>query len=125
MVNIGSVSSFVAELWGLREGLRLCLSLNIQRIQIEMDSAVIVNILKDRRQASQALSVLMMDCHCLLQQFATYSITHVFREGNAVADRLANLGHQAPVGTTILQDSPPDVRLLLSRDKSGHTVPRF
>lgn len=125
MVNIGPATSFLAELWGLREGLRLCLSLNIQQIEIEMDSAVIVNKLQDQNRANQVLSTLMVDCQRLLQQFRVVHITHIYREGNSVADRLANMGQTSQIGTTILQAPPQEVSLLLSRDKSGHTVARF
>ncbi|GLU17043.1 hypothetical protein SLE2022_334400 [Rubroshorea leprosula] len=41
-VNVGVTSSFLAELWGCREGLKLAHSLGAQNIILEMDSLVAV-----------------------------------------------------------------------------------
>ena len=35
---IGSTNSFIAELWGLREGLLLCCNLNIDFLLVELDA---------------------------------------------------------------------------------------
>ena len=45
--HIGATSSFVAELWGLREGLNLCYSLNRPRLIVELDAKVEVEVLKN------------------------------------------------------------------------------
>lgn len=111
--NIGESSSFEAELWGLREGLRLCLNLNIQQVQVEIDSAAIVTLLQAEKRPNEALNTLMIDCNRLLQQFSSASVNHIFREGNSVADRLAELGHSAPRGTTELEAPPSLITLFL------------
>ena len=106
MVNIGTTTIFGAELWGLREGLRLCKSLNIQHLHIEMDSATIVHVINNARCSTDALAILLLDCTTMLQQFSNYTLTHIYREGNKAADHLAELGHHTSKGTTILQDPP-------------------
>ena len=41
--NIGVATSVEAELWALRDGLALCLSLNIPAVEIEIDAKVVVD----------------------------------------------------------------------------------
>lgn len=124
-VNIGIASSFTAELWGLREGLRLCRELGFQHINIEMDSASIAGMLQEENQPDQALSTLIVDCYLIMKSFNSYTISHIFREGNKIADRLAEMGHRAPRGFTLIPEPPPELYLDLSRDKRGHMTPRF
>lgn len=42
--SIGITSSFVAELWGLRDELILCCNLNVSSLVVELDAKAIVNI---------------------------------------------------------------------------------
>lgn len=74
-VNIGKASSFVAELWGLREGLRLCHTLGIRNLHAEMDSATIVHMLQNEQHPNQALSILMRDCHEIARTFHSFTLT--------------------------------------------------
>jgi len=41
--NIGVATSVESELWALRDGLALCLSLNIPAVEIEIDAKVVVD----------------------------------------------------------------------------------
>ena len=43
--RIGTSTSFVAELWGLRDGLSLCNNLNIPSLIVELNAKAIVDIL--------------------------------------------------------------------------------
>ena len=43
--RIGTCTSFVAELWGLRDGLTLCNNLNIPSLIVEFNAKAIVDIL--------------------------------------------------------------------------------
>lgn len=42
--HIGIADSFVAELWGLKDGLILCCNLNITSIVVELDAKAIVDV---------------------------------------------------------------------------------
>lgn len=125
MVNIGKSSIYVAELWGLREGLLLCKSLGLQHLQVEMDSEVIVNLLQERSKEQDALATLLIDCRSLLQYFDNVSVIHVYREENKAADLLAEMGHQAEHGTTILQEPPTALNYILDGDKRGPAATRY
>ena len=43
--RIGITNSFIAELWGLREGLIMCCDLNISSLIVELDARAVVDLL--------------------------------------------------------------------------------
>ena len=45
--HVGATNSFATELWGLRDGLLLCSSLNISFLIVEIDAKVIVDVIKN------------------------------------------------------------------------------
>ena len=45
--HIGATDSFAAELWGLRDGLSLCRSLNITCLVVELDAQTVVDVLRN------------------------------------------------------------------------------
>lgn len=36
--NIGTTTSLLAEIWALRDGLNLCISMNLEAVEIEVDA---------------------------------------------------------------------------------------
>lgn len=72
-----------------------------------MDSAAVVHMLQNEQHPNDALSILLRDCHELSRKFHFFVLTHVYREANKAADQLAELGHHAPSGTSILVEPPP------------------
>ena len=50
---------------------------------------------------------------------------HVFREANRVADALADLAFQFPLGLSVLSSPPPVVAKALLDDARGRTTPRL
>lgn len=121
--NIGCTSSFMAELWGLREGLIVARNHDFNNIVAETDSEAVAQTLN--KEEDHSLNTLIADCRDLLGHFQNAEVTHVYREGNQCADYLANLAQSAHWGTSLL-DSPPDGILnLLHRDSQGVTTSRF
>lgn len=47
------------------------------------------------------------------------SVQHVFREANACADMLADLGHHGGFHWTVLDTTPSHIRLALEADARG------
>nr|POE55323.1 hypothetical protein CFP56_22688 [Quercus suber]POE55324.1 hypothetical protein CFP56_22689 [Quercus suber] len=43
---MGTTTSIVAELWALRDGINLCLSLRLVVIEIELDAKVVIDLLE-------------------------------------------------------------------------------
>ncbi|GLU09751.1 hypothetical protein SLE2022_265940 [Rubroshorea leprosula] len=68
--NIGSASSFMAKLWGLREGLRLRRTLAIERLVAELDSFVVVQFTTEIRELDGIVAALVMDTRALMSYWA-------------------------------------------------------
>ena len=65
---IGSTNSFIAELWGLKEGLLLCYNLNIDFLLVEVVAQAVVEIFKNDSYVNNAISPLLDD-------FNTFGLT--------------------------------------------------
>ncbi|GKV04202.1 hypothetical protein SLEP1_g16396 [Rubroshorea leprosula] len=118
-VNIGHASIFIAELWGMRAGLRLCRELGFTRVIAEMDSLMAVRFVNERREPDNLAAALLSDIRDLMAQFESCMLQHVLREGNAAADFLASLGHTSPPGLSILDSPPTGLRPILLGDQMG------
>ena len=80
--HIGSASSFVAEMWGLRDRLVLCRNLNIQCLIVEVDVRVIVDAVLNANYVNIVVSPLLDDCRQLLSCFQQVQIRHYYRQAN-------------------------------------------
>ncbi|GLT82219.1 hypothetical protein SLE2022_006230 [Rubroshorea leprosula] len=124
LVNIGRATSLVAELWGLREGLKLCLSLGISRLIAEMDSSVAVQLILDNGNSGGQGAALVADIKTISGRFSSFDLRHTLRDGNAAADFLASLGHAACKGVTFLDSPPVGLQQILFGDRVGAMFPR-
>ena len=76
--RIGVTSSFAIELWGIREGLKLCCNLNIHCLEIEMDAKSIVDVLRNVDYVNNIISPILDDCRQLITRFHQVRIKHCF-----------------------------------------------
>ena len=90
--HIGLTNSFVAELWGLRDGLILCCDLNIPCVIVEVDAKVVVDVLKNTSYVNNVVSPLLDDCRQLVARLHQVQINHCYRQVNRCADLLAKMG---------------------------------
>ncbi|GLT80127.1 hypothetical protein SLA2020_515820 [Shorea laevis] len=118
-VNIGVTSSFIAELWGCREGLKLAHSLHLQYLILEMDSLMAIHLIQTRQVQRGPYSVLLSDILVLLYGFSTCIVRHTLREGNSAADFMASLGHKSSLGATIYPTPPAGISMFLHGDAVG------
>ncbi|GKV14725.1 hypothetical protein SLEP1_g25551 [Rubroshorea leprosula] len=118
-VNIGFTSSFLAELWGCREGLKLAHSLQLQHLILEMDSLMAIQLIQTRQVEKGPFSVLLTDILVLLDAFSNCIVRHTLCEGNSAADFMASLGHKSPLGTTFYQNPPVGINMLMHGDTIG------
>lgn len=91
-VKIGVATSFIAECWGLREGLRMFKGLNLERVIIEMDTEIVINLMKDKNGDSDTRGTLIRDYKALVDNIRHVMFSHTLREGNKCVDWLANFG---------------------------------
>ena len=77
--RIGITNSFVAGLWGLRDGLILCCNLNITSIVVELDAKAIVDIFHKSDYENNVVSPILDDCRQLIPIFHRIQFKHCFR----------------------------------------------
>ena len=91
--GIGSTTNNVAEYTALVEGLQLALDKGVTEIDVRLDSQLVVSQVRGEwKIKSDALRQLAVRARSLLGKFERSTLTHVPRERNADADRLANQG---------------------------------
>ncbi|CAN0916895.1 hypothetical protein LINGRAHAP2_LOCUS29962, partial [Linum grandiflorum] len=62
--------------------------------------------------------------HQLLRRDWEISTSHIFREGNTVADLLSHYGHSLSFGFHVLQSLPRNVLDSIQADSAGILFPR-
>jgi len=122
---IGATTSVAAELWALRYGIKLCIALKLTAVVIELDSKLVVDLLKKELNNPNDNDVLVADCRNSLKIIPTVRIQHCYREGNKCANALARRGAFLSKDFSIFLDPPFDVAFLLSLDAAGTMYDRF
>ncbi|XP_060195197.1 uncharacterized protein LOC132624428 [Lycium barbarum] len=86
--SIQCSSHNIAEAMAAREGIHQCLHLGFRKFQIELDSQIIVNMLKARDTNNLRLKGIILSSVKAMNQ-ANVDVTYCYREANHVADLLA------------------------------------
>ena len=89
---IGIATSVEAELWALRDGLKICSSLNLLAVEIELDAKVVMDWVSENTTKNIAHFALISDCRQLMGQIPNLKVKHCYREANQCANRLAKMG---------------------------------
>ncbi|KAK1312834.1 putative ribonuclease H protein [Acorus calamus] len=101
-------TNMFAEFYALHRGLMIWLDTHPHftgPLWIESDSLVVVNTILEKTTATPRIKHLVDIIHPYLRTLSLWHISHVFREGNRVADKLANLAIVEP--TEAIWNSPP------------------
>ena len=94
--GIGVATNNVAEYKALLAGLELARDLGVTELDVFMDSELVVSQIKGEwKIKNDALRRLAVDARRLIDRFESWSMTHVRREQNSEADKLANQGMDA------------------------------
>ena len=117
--KMGSVNSFTAEVWALRDGLMLCHQMKLPAINVELDVKALVDALSNPSYNNSVISPIFDDCKLLLSQIPLVHIKHIYREANVCADRLANFGHSQVLDFIIHSVSPVDFSSSVEADRNG------
>ena len=122
--SIGFTTNFAAEFWALRDGLRLCQSLGINAVEVEVDASSVVSLMANAADTNSEFAPLVDDCRDLLKRIPQARIKHCYREGNKCADRLARLGTYLEANFVVFATPPSVIAPLLILDKLGFTQER-
>ena len=117
--NIGTFLSVEAELWALKDGLSLCISLNIMALEIEVDVAVILDLMLNGHSCNLNHFALIMDCRALINLVQQVRIMRCFREANKCAVALAQRGPITQQDFVIYDNPPTNIVMLLFYDNIG------
>ncbi|GLT59278.1 hypothetical protein SLA2020_321070 [Shorea laevis] len=122
--NVGCTSSLSAELWALRDGLKLAIDRGFSHLLVETDSKVAKTLLEYADSVHHSLGVLIDDCRAMMTQIPDLQLNHIFREANAVADGLAKKGAKSDSRFAVLEQCPSDLCNILYSDIIGNKIPR-
>ena len=117
--KIGSITSYVAELWALRDGLHLCLLKNHLDVEVELDAKVIVDALSTNQHVDLPSSPLMDDCKFLATRFNHIQFKHCYCESNKCADGLARIGATQTDDFLVYDNPPVELESSFSHDLNG------
>ena len=122
---LGHCSSVKAEIRAVLRGLCLAKEAHAQRLWLQIDSNIVVNMLLHHQPVHPDLSRLLHKCKCLIKwEGWEIRISHCPREANQVADILANMGCAGTSGVSVYSLPPRDVREALYADSLGVYWPR-
>ena len=77
--HVGTSNNFAVELWGLRDGLLLCSSLNISCLTVEINAKVIVDVFQNFAYVNHIISLILDDCRHLMTKFQQVQFKHYYR----------------------------------------------
>ena len=116
---IGITSSFMAELWAVRDGLSLCILRNSQVVEIEMDTKAILDVLANPNQTNTIISSIVDDCKLLITRIPQVQFKHCYREANRCVDGLARVGGQQDSDLIVYVCPPVEIQSFIDFDLSG------
>lgn len=91
--HIGIQTNNVAEYYALVRALEEALSLGVKSVEIYMDSELVVKQINgEYRVRNEGLKPLYEIAQAYLGYFESYSVNHISRKQNKLADKLANRG---------------------------------
>ncbi|XP_061357647.1 DExH-box ATP-dependent RNA helicase DExH6-like isoform X2 [Gastrolobium bilobum] len=114
-------STLMTELCGILTALKLAREKGISQLWIESDSAFAVKFSNDSSNVlnDTPCDSVIQSIHELMRENWTVRISHCYREGNQVADWLANYAHSTEPGVHVLDVPPPECIKYLTEDIAG------
>jgi ribonuclease HI len=122
---VGFCSAFVAELWGVVEGLRYAYRLGFKQIELNIDSEAVVRVIKNGTSNSAMGSSLLKHIKNLLAMDWIVEISHTYREANKCADVLANIGCSLSYDVVFYDSCPDNISDIYVSDTQGSSTPRL
>lgn len=80
----------MAEVLAIKEGLRIAVQQGYQKFEVDFGSKAVLDLIRSRKTNRHPLTTLIGDCLFFTSQPHTCDFSYVLREGNIVADSLAN-----------------------------------
>ncbi|PHU20008.1 hypothetical protein BC332_11159 [Capsicum chinense] len=122
--NYGICSNNVAEVKAILQGIKICISMRLSNVIIEDDSQIIIDMINNKMKPPWQIYYII-DHIIQLSSKVNFIFVHTYREGNKLADLLANYGESIP-GNIIMNSVnllPDFVKAFLNLEKLG--IPNF
>ncbi|CAN0854912.1 Putative ribonuclease H protein At1g65750 [Linum grandiflorum] len=123
--NFGSCSITRAEIRGAIHGLILAWDKGFRRVHLQLDSSCALAFLLGDPPDDAKHRSCIREARQLLARDWKVITSHIYREGNSVADLLAYHGHSLDFGFHILSSLPRSVVDSIQADMAGIVFPRF
>ena len=121
---IGHTTSVAAELWALRGDIRLCISLKLPTVILELDAKLIVELMQKEDCNQNSIDALVRDCKSGLKEIPLVQIQHCYHKANKCGNMLARRGSLLSQDFVVFLDPPVDVAFLLRLDSAGMVYKR-
>jgi L1 cell adhesion molecule like protein len=122
---VGLCCAFVAELWGVVEGLRYAYRLGFKKVELNIDSEAVVRAIKNGSSNSTMGSSLLKHIKKLLAMDWIIDISHTYREANKCVDALANIGCSLSYDVMFYESCPDIMSNIYVADMQGSSTPRL
>ncbi|CAN0927908.1 Putative ribonuclease H protein At1g65750, partial [Linum grandiflorum] len=106
-------------------GFRLAWELGFCKVNLQLDSQCVVDALLGDPLEDFRHSFCISEAKNVLRRTWDVTGSHIFREGNRVADALAHYGHYRPLGLHPLSCLPSGVISCLRTDSFGVVLPPY
>jgi len=127
-LNIGIYTLVGAELWAITNGLKLAWSKEFQKIVLESDSSLAVDLITKDKIIIDKNYNLIMQARELLAKEWDIQVLHVYKEANSVVDWLANYGLTMSFldrSSISFNDPPAGLYCILYYDLIRSTLPHL
>ncbi|GAU38278.1 hypothetical protein TSUD_119590 [Trifolium subterraneum] len=124
---VGFGSAYLAQLWGVFEGLTYARNLNLSHVELNVNSMVVVQAITTNGCGSmtQTERSLVKKIRRLLALDWEVSVKHSYREANQCANALANRRCCMNIECVFFDVCPNDIRHFLVADVLGIAIPRL
>lgn len=122
---IGKTNSSVAEFVALERGLELVLENDYTDVWLEGDYQTLVEIISQKRDVKCVeIQKRVSSISLLLPEFRNCFVTHVYRQGNRVADKFAQIGHHLE-RLRVWHVPPSEIMRIVNEDADGKVILRM
>lgn len=88
--NIGITTNVIAEMRAIQEAIKYCRENNFTKVKVDSDSLLIIQVIKRVWKVPWEVVELLDDIRRNKEQ-VELQVSHIYREGNDLADYIANL----------------------------------
>lgn len=121
--SIGQADSTIAEVAALRRGLELVVENGWSHVWLEGDAKAMLDIIVQRRQVKcPHVQKHVAHINSIIPELSSCIVSHIYREGNRTAHKLAEMGHGLDKPRVWSFHPPHEVVPLLLDDAEGKVV---